>query len=105
MFLKDAQIYTDEFRAYDALPIMGCKHESVPHAEKIYVIGDAHTNTIEGFWSQAKNGIRGVYHAVSADYLQHYLDENAFRCNHRDDVTPMFLTFLSRAILTASPSK
>ncbi len=42
---------------------------SVPHAEKIYVIGDAHTNTIEGFWSQAKNGIRGVYHAVSADYL------------------------------------
>jgi transposase-like protein len=102
---KTAQIYTDEFRVYDALPVMGYKHESVPHAEKIYVIGNAHTNTIEGFWSQAKNGIRGVYHAVSADYLQHYLDEYAFRYNHRDDVTPMFFSFLSRAISTASPSK
>jgi transposase len=64
---KSAQIYTDEFHVYDALPVMGYKHESVPHAEKIYVLGDAHMNTIEGFWSQAKNGIRGVYHAVSAD--------------------------------------
>ena len=93
---KSAQIYTDEFRMYDALPVMGYKHASVPHAEKIYVIDDAHTNTIEGFWSQAKNGIRGVYHAVSADYLQHYLDEYAFRYNHRDDVKPMFFSFLSR---------
>ena len=93
---KGAQIYTDEFHTYDALPAMGYKHGIVPHAEKIYVIGDAHTNTIEGFWSQSKNGIRGVYHAVSAKYLQHYLNEYAFRYNHRDDVTPMFLTFLSR---------
>ena len=99
---KRAQIYTDEFRVYDALPVMGYKHASVPHAEKIYVIGNAHTNTIEGFWSQAKNGIRGVYHAVSADYLQHYLDEYAFRYNHRDDTTPMFLSFLS---LATSPSR
>ncbi len=99
---KSAQIYTDEFRVYDALPVMGYKHESVPHAEKIYVMGDAHTNTIEGFWSQAKNGIRGVYHAVSADYLQHYLDEYAFRYNHRDDTNPMFLSFLS---LSALPSR
>lgn|SRR5574341_492462 len=93
---KGAQVFTDEFNVYNALPAMGYKHASVPHAEKIYVLGDAHTNTIEGFWSQAKNGIRGVYHAVSADYLQHYLDEYAFRYNHRDDVRPMFLTFLSR---------
>jgi transposase len=102
---KTAQVYTDEFHVYDALPVMGYKHESVPHAEKIYVIGNAHTNTIEGFWSQAKNGIRGVYHAVSAKYLQHYLDEYAFRYNHRDDTTPMFLSFLSRTILASSPSK
>jgi transposase-like protein len=93
---KGTQVYSDEFNVYKALPEMGYKHDSVPHAEKIYVLGDAHTNTIEGFWSQAKNGIRGVYHAVSAKYLQNYLDEYAFRYNHRDDVTPMFLTFLSR---------
>lgn len=94
-----SQIFTDEFRVYNALPVMGYKHESVPHAEKIYVLGNAHTNTIEGFWSQCKNGIRGVYHAVSAKYLQNYLNEYAFRYNHRDDVTPMFLSFLSLAAL------
>jgi transposase len=93
---KGAQVYSDEFNIYKALPAMGYAHDSVPHAEKIYVRGNAHTNTIEGFWSQSKNGIRGVYHAVSAKYLQHYLDEYAFRYNHRDDTTPMFLTFLSR---------
>lgn len=98
---KTAKVYTDEFRIYDALPAMGYEHSTVPHAEKIYVLGDAHTNTIEGFWSQVKGGIRGVYHSVSATYLQHYLDEYAFRYNHRDDVTPMFLTFLSRAILVS----
>ena len=91
-----SQIFTDEFNVYNALPAMGYKHDIVPHAEKVYVLGDAHTNTIEGFWSQSKNGIRGVYHAVSAKYLQHYLDEYAFRYNHRSDVTPMFFSFLSR---------
>lgn len=99
---KGTQVYTDEFNAYQKLPAMGYKHDTVPHAEKVYVVGNAHTNTIEGFWSQAKNGIRGVYHAVSAKYLQHYLDEYAFRYNHRDDVTPMFLTFLSRTISVSS---
>lgn len=102
---KDAKVYSDEYHIYKVLPSMGYAHETVPHAEKVYVIGNVHTNTIEGFWSQCKNGIRGVYHAVSAKYLQHYLDEYAFRYNHRDDVTPMFLTFLSRAISVASSSK
>jgi len=89
---KGAKIYTDEFHVYDALPIMGYRHESVPHAEKIYVVGSAHTNTIERFWSQAKNGMRGVYHAVSAKYLQHYLEGYAYRYNQRDDIKPMFLS-------------
>jgi transposase-like protein len=100
---KGAQIYTDEFNVYNALPAMGYKHGIVPHAEKIYVLGDAHTNTLEGFWSQSKNGIRGVYHSVSATYLQHYLDEYAFRYNHRNDVTPMFFSFLSRTISASQP--
>ena len=93
---KGTQIYSDEFNIYQALPAMGYEHATVPHAEKIYVLGNAHTNTIEGFWSQIKGGIRGVYHSVSASYLQNYLDEYAFRYNHRDDVTPMFFSFLSK---------
>lgn len=93
---KGTQIYTDEFKVYNALPAMGYKHATVPHADKIYVVGNAHTNTLEGFWSLCKNGIRGVYHSVSATYLQDYLNEYSFRYNHRNDVTPMFKTFLRR---------
>jgi len=95
---KTARVYTDEFRTYKALPSMGYAHETIPHALKIYVLGNVHTNTIEGFWSNVKNGIRGVYHAVSSKYLQSYLNEYAFRYNHRKDVTPMFWTFLHRSV-------
>jgi transposase len=102
---KGTQIYTDEFKAYNSLHSMGYKHGVVPHKEKIFVLGNAHTNTIEGFWSLSKNGIRGTYHAVSDKYLQNYLDEYSFRYNHRNDTTPMALSFLSRAILASSPSK
>jgi transposase len=102
---KGTQVYTDEFNAYNSLRSMGYQHGVVPHKEKIFVLGKAHTNTIEGFWSLSKNGIRGTYHAVSDKYLQNYLDEYSFRYNHRNDTTPMFLSFLSRAISTASPSR
>jgi transposase-like protein/predicted RNA-binding Zn-ribbon protein involved in translation (DUF1610 family) len=95
---RTAKVYTDEYRVYNALPVMGYKHETIPHAEKIYVLGNVHTNTIEGFWSNVKNGIRGVYHAVSSKYLQSYLNEYAFRYNRRKDVTPMFLSFLHRSV-------
>lgn len=93
------QIYTDEFRVYNALPAMGYMHGTIPHAEKIYVRGRVHTNTIEGFWSNCKTGIRSVYHIVSSKYLQNYLDEYAFRYNNRNMITPMFYLFLKRAVL------
>ena len=32
--------------------------------------GYAHTNTIDGFWSTVKRGIKGVYYQVGAAYLQ-----------------------------------
>lgn len=93
---KGTQVYTDEFNVYKALPAMGYKHRIVPHAEKIYVWGDAHTNTLEGFWSLTKNGIQGVFHSVSSKYLQDYLNEYAFRYNHRNDIMPMFLSVLQQ---------
>jgi ISXO2 transposase-like protein len=61
------------------------------------VSGDAHTQTIEGFWSLVKRGISGVYHGVSAKHLQSYLDEYVFRYNSRDTTgRGMFDAFLSR---------
>jgi hypothetical protein len=53
---------TDDAQAYAGLKYSGWKHGSVPHAQKKYVIGAIHTNTIEGFWSQIKRGIMGSYH-------------------------------------------
>ena len=76
-------IFTDEARIYRNLPRLGYDHQRVYHTAGIYVEGDAHTNTIEGFWSLTKNGIRGVYHNVSTKYLQTYLNEYAFRFNRR----------------------
>ena len=70
----------------------------VHHASEVYVVGNAHTNTIEGFWSSLKRGISGVYHAVSEKYLQDYIDEYVFRYNHRKDEKPMFLQILSRLV-------
>ena len=91
-----AIIYTDEFHSYDRVAMAGYRHKRVQHSAKVYVNGDAHTNSIEGFWSLAKRGISGVYHAVSPKYLQSYLNEYAFRYNHRNDAVPIFKLILKR---------
>ena len=43
-----------------------------------------------------KGGIGGTYHAVSAKYLQAYIDEYAFRYNNREAAKGMFEAFLDR---------
>jgi len=60
------------------------------------VTGSVHTNTIEGFWALLKTGIIGTHHAVGAKYLQTYVNEYAFRYNHRDDARPMFKVITDR---------
>jgi transposase len=89
-------VYTDEAPRYDDLGQM-YEHKRVNHSEKVYVMGDVHTNTIEGFWALLKRGIGGVYHSVSTKHLQSYLDEYAFRYNNRDAKgRGMFDAFTSR---------
>jgi transposase len=89
-------IMTDEFKGYNSLNrhLNRYDHRTINHSEKIYVSGEVHTNTIEGFWSLVKSGIRGVYHQVGRHYLQTYLNEYSFRYNRRHDRTPMFHSFL-----------
>ena len=94
--LPKSMVYTDEFPTYDYLKEHGFKHKRVHHASKVWVAGDAHTNTIEGFWSALKRGINGVYHAVSLKHLQGYINEYSFRYNHRKDDKPMFKTILEK---------
>jgi transposase-like protein len=95
--LPESLIYTDEYPSYGRLADRGYSHRRIRHKEGVYVSGDIHTNTIEGFWSLLKNGLRGVYHSVSAKHLQGYLSEYVWRYNHRDQPRAMFLTLLLRA--------
>ena len=91
-------IYTDELKSYDGLEKQGYRHDRINHSEQVYVSGDVHVNTIEGFWSLTKRGIGGVYHAVSAKHLQGYLNEYAWRYNHRNGGRAMFQTLLLRTL-------
>ena len=45
----DAKVYTDELKSYTGLAKHGYDHQRVNHRAKVYVSGNVHTNTIEGF--------------------------------------------------------
>jgi len=60
-------------------------HETVNHRSQEYVRGNVHTAHIDSFWSLLKRGIMGSFHKVSKDYLPLYVNEFAFRHNHRRD--------------------
>jgi hypothetical protein len=47
-----------------------------------------------------KNGICGFYHTVNSTHLLRYPNESSFRYNHRNDVAPMFFSFLKRAFVS-----
>lgn len=92
--LPASTVYTDEWAGYKRLGHNGYEHDTVKHSAGVYVSGDVHTNTIEGFWSLVKRGLAGTHHMVSAKWLQGYLNEYAWRYNHRDDTHPMFMNLL-----------
>jgi transposase-like protein len=58
-------------------------HEMVDHGAGEYVRGDAHSNTVEGYFATLKRGIVGTYHHVSEAHLKRYLAEFDFRYNER----------------------
>lgn len=56
----------------------------VDHGKDEYVRGDAHSNTVEGYFSILKRGVTGTYHHVSEAHLQRYLAEFDFRYSNRE---------------------
>ena len=95
--LPGSMVFTDDWAGYDPLHRTGYRHRRINHSARIYVKGDVHTQTIEGFWSLFKRGVTGVYHAVGKDYLQSYLNEYTWRYNHRFDECAMFDTLVRKA--------
>jgi transposase-like protein len=99
--LPESLIYTDEYTGYVRLGKSGYRHRRIKHAARVYVEGDTHTQTIDGFFALLKNGIRGVHHGVSHKWLQGYVNEYVFRWNHREDAEPMFFILLRRSAFTS----
>src|SRR5205823_1514363 len=80
---KDSHFRTDESGVYWKVGEEFASHKTVIHSMNEYVRGDAHVNTVEGYFSIFKRGIYGVYHHVSQEHLKRYLCEFDFRYNYR----------------------
>ena len=79
--LAGSALFTDALKSYEGFTEF--QHEVVDHAVE-YVRGEAHTNGMENFWSLLKRGLHGTYISVEPFHLFRYLDEQAFRYNHRE---------------------
>jgi len=80
--IEDSSLMTDDYPAYKKMDEI-IERFVINHSAKEYARGAVHTNTIEGFWSIIKNGIKGQYHVISKKYLPFYLAEYCYRYNRR----------------------
>ncbi len=81
---REATLYTDESRLYTDAKQHVAAHESVRHTGGEYVRGDVTTNTVEGYFSIFKRGMKGVYQHCSEKHLHRYLAEFDFRYSERE---------------------
>jgi transposase-like protein len=79
----DSRLITDEAHHYKRPGKEFAKHEAVNHGNREYARGDVTTNTVEGFFSVFKRGMKGVYHHCSEAHLHRYLAEFDFRYSNR----------------------
>lgn len=74
---------TDEAGMYRYMSSHFAFHGTTRHAFGEYVRGNIHTNTVEGFFSIFKRGMRGIYQHCSKKHLHRYLAEFDFRYSNR----------------------
>jgi transposase-like protein len=80
---RESRLHTDESRLYIKVGQEFKAHETTTHSHGEYVRGDIHTNSVEGFFSIFKRGMRGVYQHCKEKHLHRYLAEFDFRYNTR----------------------
>jgi transposase-like protein len=80
---RESRLHTDESRLYSGVGRTFAAHETVKHSDYEYVRGDVTTNTVEGYFSIFKRGMRGVYQHCKEKHLHRYLAEFDFRYNTR----------------------
>jgi transposase-like protein len=79
----ESTLMTDEASLYKTIGRSFEDHQSVEHGKDEYVRGDCHTNTLEGYFSIFKRGMKGVYQHCAEKHLHRYLAEFDFRYNNR----------------------
>jgi transposase-like protein len=80
---RETRLFTDESRLYGEAQAHFVDHMTVKHSVGEYVRGEVHTNTIEGYFSIFKRGMKGVYQHCAEKHLHRYLAEFDFRYNNR----------------------
>lgn len=80
---REAIMHTDEWKSYPYIGRQFAGHETVNHKNEEYVRGNVTTNTVEGFFSIFKRGMKGVYQHCSEKHLHRYLAEFDFRYSNR----------------------
>lgn len=85
---REARLFTDEASYYPTVGLRYSDHQTVNHKDGEYVRGEVHTNTLEGFFSIFKRGMKGVYQHCAKKHLHRYAAEFEFRYNNRSAVGP-----------------
>ena len=80
---RKSRLMTDEAVYYKSVGKEFAEHQAVNHGADEYVRADAHTNTLEGFYSVFKRGMKGVYQHCNEKHLKRYVTEFDFRYNER----------------------
>jgi transposase-like protein len=83
---REAHVMTDVAGQYKNVGLHFAGHAFTRHGEGEYVSKldrTIHTNTIEGFFSIFKRGMKGVYQHCGHNHLNRYLVEFDFRYNNR----------------------
>lgn len=80
---KLSKLRTDEASHYMSIGRFFYDHKSVRHNAGEYVQGDSHTNTVEGYFSIFKRGMKGVYQHCQKKHLHRYVNEFNFRYSNR----------------------
>lgn len=80
---RESMLMTDEANWYRKIGREYANHLSVNHSAGEYVVGEITTNTVEGYFSIFKRGMKGIYQHCSEKHLHRYLSEFDFRYSHR----------------------
>ena len=83
---REARLFTDEAAQYRGLGRAFGEHASVSHKSGEYGRGEIHTNTVEGYYSIFKRGMRGIYQHCAKKHLHRYAAEFDFRYSNRKAV-------------------